>query len=196
MRRYQQHTHASWHRANADKFDCPWCQTIHRPESTTSQNQQNQHNRKQSAKGSDNGRTSKANATSTPVGHRIAHESSDVPIEGQAAGTPLESQTPGSAPDANNEETPGPESDSNYARYIMGRTGRHDGLNTASDTPRPPLPEEWTKEIEGREHGAAAWSPPTVEDWRSGIDTSGEFRMPGDEKIGSPELSVRELEES
>jgi hypothetical protein len=152
MRRYQQHTHASWHRAYADKLDCPWCQTPHRPESTTPQNQ-NQHSRKHSAKGSDNGRTSRANATSTPVGRRIAHESSDVPIEDQAAGIPLESQTPDSAPHADDEETPGPESDSNYARYNMGRTAGHDGLNTASDPLRPPLPEQWTKEVEDREHG-------------------------------------------
>ncbi|CAI7628451.1 unnamed protein product [Penicillium glandicola] len=195
MRRYQQHTHASWHRAYADKFDCPWCQTPHRAESTTP----HQQSRKQSAKGSDNGRTSRANATSTPVGHRIEHEGSDVPIQ-DAAGTPLEPQTPESAPNAN-EETPGQESvdPNNYTRY-MGRTVRHDGLNSAfpSDTLRPPLPEEWTqeKEIEDREHGAAEWSPPTEETWRSGLDTSGEFQMPGDEKIGSPELSVRELEES
>lgn len=152
MRRYQQHTHASWHRAYADKFDCPWCQTPDRAE--TPQNQ-NHNNRKQSAKGSDNGRSSRANATSTPVGRRIAHESSDIPIEDQAADTPLEPQTPDSAPHVNDEETPGQESDSNYARYNMGRTARHDGLNPAfaSDTLRPPLPEEWTKEIEDREHG-------------------------------------------
>lgn len=33
----------------------------------------------------------------------------------------------------------------------MGRTAMHDGLSTA-DTLRPPLPEEWTKETEDREH--------------------------------------------
>ncbi|CAG7946837.1 unnamed protein product [Penicillium nalgiovense] len=195
MRRFQQHTHASWHRAYTDKFDCPWCQTPHRPESTTPQNQ-NQHSRKHFAKSSDNGRTSRANATSTPVGRRIVHESSDVLIEDQAAGTPIESQTPDSAPDANDEETPGPESDSNYARYNMGRTAGHDGLNTASDPPRPPLPEQWTKEVEDREHGAAEWSPPPVEDWRSQLGTPGVSGILSDEKIGSPELNVRELEQS
>ncbi|KAJ5301392.1 hypothetical protein PENANT_c023G05082 [Penicillium antarcticum] len=25
MKRYQQHTHASWHKAYADNHDCPWC---------------------------------------------------------------------------------------------------------------------------------------------------------------------------
>ena len=25
MKRYQQHTHASWHRANAGNLECPWC---------------------------------------------------------------------------------------------------------------------------------------------------------------------------
>lgn len=35
-----------------------------------------------------------------------------------------------------------------------------------------------------------------MEDWRSGLATSGEFQIPGDEKIGSPELNVKELEES
>ncbi|KAF4769798.1 hypothetical protein N7455_006500 [Penicillium solitum] len=199
MRRYQQHTHASWHRAYADKFDCPWCHTPHRAETPENQN----HNtRKQSTKGSDNGRTSRANATSTPIGRRIAHESShessDIAVEDQSADTPLEPQTPESALDANDEETPGPESDSNYARYNMGRTARHDGLNTtfAPDTLRPPLPEQWTKEVEDQEHSAAEWSPPAVEDWRSGLATSGEFQIPGDEKIGSPELNVKELEES
>ena len=152
MRRYQQHTHASWHRAYADNFDCPWCQIPHRPDSTT-QKQQNQHSRKHSAKVSDSGRTSRANATSTPIGSRITHESSDVPIEDQAASTPLESQTLDSAPNANDEEIPGPESDSNYALYNMGRAAGHDGLNTVSDPLRPPLPEEWTKEVEDREHG-------------------------------------------
>lgn len=80
----------------------------------------------------------------------------------------------------------------------MGRTAGHEGPNTAfvPDTLRPPLPEEWTKDVEDQEHGAAEWSPPAVEDWRTGLDTPGEFRMPGDEKIGSPELYVRELEES
>ncbi|KAJ5493927.1 hypothetical protein N7463_010014 [Penicillium fimorum] len=192
MRRYQQHTHASWHRAYADKFDCPWCQTPHRAESTTPHQNRN---RKQSAKGSDNGRTSRAIATSTPVGRRIEHQGSHVPIEDEAVGTPLP-QTPDSAPRAN-EDTPGEESDSNYPLY-KGRTSRPDGLNNgfASDTPRPPLPEEWTKEIEDREHGAAEWTPPAVEDWRCGLDTSGEFRMPGGDKIESPELSVRELEKT
>ncbi|KAJ9485283.1 hypothetical protein VN97_g8068 [Penicillium thymicola] len=196
MRRYQQHTHSSWHRAYADKFDCPWCGTPHRAETPQNQNQ-NHNTRKQSTKGSDNGRTSRANATSTPIGRRIAHESSDFAVEDQSADTPLEPQTPESAPDAN-EETPGPESDSNYARYNMGRTARPEGLNTAlaPDTLRPPLPEQWTKEVEDQEHSAAEWSPPAVEDWRSGLDTPGEFRIPGDEKIGSPELNVRELEES
>lgn len=147
MRRYQQHTHASWHRAYADKFDCPWCQTPHRAETPQNQN----HNRKQSAKGSDNGRASRANATSTPVGRRIAPKSSGIPIEDNAAHTPIEPQTPDSALDANHEETPELESDSNYGRYNMGRTAMHDGLSTA-DTLRPPLPEEWTKETEDREH--------------------------------------------
>ncbi|KAJ5950575.1 uncharacterized protein N7479_008988 [Penicillium vulpinum] len=194
MKRYQQHTHASWHRAYAGKFDCPWCQTPHRAESTPPH--LNRGSRKQSARGSDSGIASRAVATSTPLGRRIKHGGSETPIQDQAAGTPLP-QTPGSAPDANNEDTPGPESDSNYPRY-NGRTGKPDGLNNgfASDTPRPPLPEEWTKEVEAKENGAAEWSPPAVEDWRSGLETNGEVPMPVDEKIGSPELSVKELEKT
>ncbi|KAJ5188383.1 hypothetical protein N7491_004708 [Penicillium cf. griseofulvum] len=184
MRRYQQHTHASWHRAYADKFDCPWCQTPHRAESTT------QNRNRKSAKNSDNGRTSRAIATSTPVGRRIEQHGSNFIDE--AIGTPLP-QTPGPAPHAD-EETSELEPDTNYPWH----KGRTDGLNNgfASDTPRPPLPEEWTKEIADQEHGAAEWTPPAVEDWRSGLDTSADLRVPAGEKIGSPELTVKEVEES
>ncbi|KAG0154997.1 hypothetical protein PDIDSM_570 [Penicillium digitatum] len=184
MRRYQQHTHASWHRAYADKFDCPWCQPP--------QNQN--HDCKQSAKSSDNGRTSRANATSTPVGHRRALQSSDVPIEDQAAHTLLESQTPDSVLDANHEETLEPESDSNHGQYNMEPSARQEGLNPA-DTLRPPLPEEWTTDTEDREHDAAKESPPAVEDWRSGLNTTEEAQIPSGETIGSPELNVRDSEE-
>ncbi|KAJ5789790.1 uncharacterized protein N7518_006801 [Penicillium psychrosexuale] len=158
MKRYQQHTHASWHRAYTGKFDCPWCQNTHRPESTTPQSPNHNTRKPAQAQGSDNGRSSRANATPTPVGQRIAPESpessqsSAVPVEEQAAGTPPEPQTPESAPesapDANDEETPEPEPESNYTPYNMGRTSRHG--NNAS---RPPLPEEWTKEVEDQEHG-------------------------------------------
>ncbi|KGO68235.1 hypothetical protein PITC_046610 [Penicillium italicum] len=191
MRRYQQHTHASWHHINAAKFDCPWCQPTHRAETPQNRN----HSRKQSVKGSDNGRTSRASATSTPVGRRIAHESSDIPIEDQAANTPLEPPTPDSALDAINEETPEPELESDHGRYNMGRTAGPDELNNTADTLRPPLPEEWTKETEDREHSAAERTPPAEEDWRSGLATTGEVRILGDEIVGSSELDVKELKE-
>ncbi|KXG49059.1 uncharacterized protein PGRI_029290 [Penicillium griseofulvum] len=184
MRRYQQHTHASWHRAYADKFDCPWCQTPHRAESTT------QNRNRKPAKSSASGRTSRAIATSTPLGRRIEQQSSNFIDE--AAGTPLpQTPGPGPAPHAN-EETP--ESETNYPWY----KGRTDAVNNgfASDTPRPPLPEEWTKEIGDREHGAAEWTPPAVEDWRSGLETPADLRVPAGEKIDSPELSVKEVKES
>lgn len=42
----------------------------------------------------------------------------------------------------------------------------------------------------------AEWTPPAVEDWRSGLDTTGEVQISGDKTIDSPELNVREVEES
>jgi hypothetical protein len=41
-----------------------------------------------------------------------------------------------------------------------------------------------------------AWSGSSAETGRTGLDTPGDIQVPSDDKIGSPELSVRELEES
>lgn len=157
MKRYQQHTHASWHRAYADKFECPWCnENPHRAGSITPQSQN--HQRKPSTKGSDAGSTHRTRATATPVGHRIDQASDSVPAEEHVARTPLEPQTPDPAHDTANideEASPAQEPvEANYTQY-MGRSVRQDGLNSAfaSDKPRPPLPEEWTKETEEREDG-------------------------------------------
>jgi hypothetical protein len=159
MRRYQQHTHASWHRAYGDKVECPWCsEGAHRAESPLQPQTQTQ--RKNTRSRTESRSTHRTNATATPVGYRNEQgsRSEHRPAQDSNAGNLVESRTPELTRDAagGDGETPGQEGvDLNYDMRYLGRTARQDGLNSghASDTLRPPLPEAWTKENEEPEHG-------------------------------------------
>ncbi|KAJ5793828.1 hypothetical protein N7457_000427 [Penicillium paradoxum] len=194
MKRYQQHTHASWHRAYAGKFDCPWCHE--HPQRSGSTTPQNQNHQRKLAKGSD---TSRTRATATPLGHHRQHSSSSGSPR-KYNGVPSEPQTPEAARHTVNghEASPGQESvDANYAEY-NGRTVRHNGLNGAfmAETPRPPLPEAWTKDTEEQQHDAMAWSGSTAQTPPSGLETPSDFRASGDKQVDPPELTVQQVEES
>ncbi|KAJ5135389.1 uncharacterized protein N7515_004667 [Penicillium bovifimosum] len=198
MKRYQQHTHASWHRAYGDTVECPWCpEGAHRPE--TPLRPQSQTHRKNTSSRTESRSTHRTNATATPVGHRNEQGSRFEHRAGKdskAGTTPIESRTPDRTRAGGDGGTPGQESvDENYDMRHLGRTAGQDGLNSAHAS-RPPLPEAWTRESEEPEHGSMAWSGSSAETGHTGLDTPGDIQVPGDDKIGSSELNVRELEES
>jgi hypothetical protein len=147
MRRYQQHTHASWHRAYEGKAECPWChegpREEPRPQST---------HYKRPSKRPDTRCTNRTDLTSPapvrPDDHSITQP--DVASTEQTAQFELHSDP---APNADDEEVP-PENELQYTKY-MGRTVRHEGMSGAFaiDPPRPRLPEAWTQENEEQELG-------------------------------------------
>jgi len=160
MRRYQQHTHASWHRAYEGKAECPWCHED--PHQAEPPRPQSSAHYKRPTKRPDTANTHRTDVTSPsfsrPVEHPLKHQSFDQPpsTEDQTAGIKFESHSD-PAPETVNvdpETSTGETADTNYRKY-MGRTVRHDGLNSAfaSEPMRPRLPEEWTQETEERELG-------------------------------------------
>ncbi|KAJ5561611.1 hypothetical protein N7461_000372 [Penicillium sp. DV-2018c] len=194
MKRYQQHTHASWHRAYGDTVECPWCREgAHRPETPL---EHSQTRRKKTKPRTESRSTHRTNATATPDGHPNEQGSriqSRVRNDSNAGTSPIESRTPDRTSNAASDVGHTPEK---YDMQHLGRTPRQNGLNSTHASGRPPLPEAWTRESEEPEHGSMAWSGSSAGTGHTGLATPGDVQVPGDGKDGSPELNVRELGES
>jgi hypothetical protein len=156
MRRYQQHTHASWHRAYEGKAECPWCHEGPHTEPTRPQSSA-QYKRPTKRPGTSN--THRTDVTSPSSARRVEHPLKQRFDQPQSTEDQTDTQfephsdpAPATADDP--ETSTGDTADANYGKY-MGRTVRHDGPNSAfaSEPSRPRLPEEWTQETEEREIG-------------------------------------------
>ncbi|KAJ5332448.1 hypothetical protein MYU51_019195 [Penicillium brevicompactum] len=189
MRRYQQHTHASWHRAYEGKAECPWCHEGPREESRP-QSSRSLH--KRVTKRPDTNCTNRTDAPSPRATRSRAQsiKQSDQSMSDQTAQFEPHSDP---APDTTDDAEDSPELNSHYTKY-MGRTVRHENGVFALEPPRPRLPEEWTQENEEPDTGSRDWNESPVETWRSGLDTAGDYRDLDEEKAGLVEPDVKELE--
>lgn len=149
MRRYQQHTHASWHRAYEGKAQCPWC---HEGPPVESRPQSSAHH-KRPAKRPDTGCTNRTDIPSPRTARSRMHTIKQLNKSAVGRTAPFEPH-PDPASDTVDDAEDSPEPNSNYTKY-MGRTVRHEGLNGvfALEPPRPRLPEAWTQEDEDPELG-------------------------------------------
>jgi hypothetical protein len=160
MRRYQQHTHASWHRAYEGKAECPWChEGPYQAEPTRPQSSAHY---KRPTKRPDTANTHRTDVISPsparPAEHRLKHQSFEQPAstEHKTSGTPFEPHSDPTPETADDDVEPSMGDDADNYEGYMGRTDRHNAQQSAFRPPsRPRLPEAWTQEqdIEERELG-------------------------------------------